>query len=149
MRMMRLGMLLLPLACSPLDLEPNQEALRFEGRVTTRSGAPLEGATVSLETLFFVWQTSAASATSDAAGAWSLQHSATCRRGSDLWTGENLTSYMLVARLSGYQSLSTVNMSRSLTCKRETQRVDFVLEPATVVGRGASAIRLAHGAGGP
>jgi hypothetical protein len=127
MRMTLLGMLLLPLACSPLDLEPNQEPLRFEGRVTTRSGAPLEGATVSLDALFFVWQTSAASTTSDAAGAWALQHSATCRRGSDLWTGENATSHMLVARLSGYRSLSTVNMSRSITCSRQLQRVDFVL----------------------
>jgi hypothetical protein len=148
-RMTLLGMLLLPLACSPVDLEPNQEPLRFEGRVTTRSGAPLEGATVSLDALFFVWQTSAASATTDAAGAWSLQHSATCRRGTDLWAGENLTSYMLVARLSGYHSLSTVNMSRSITCTRATQRVDFVLEPETAAGRVAPAIGLRHEAGGP
>jgi hypothetical protein len=142
-------MLLLPLACMPLDLEPNQEALRFEGRVTTRSGAPLEGATVSLDALFFLWQTSAASATTDAAGAWSLQHSATCRRGSDLWTGENATSYMLVARAPGYHSLSTVNMSRSIRCERATQRVDFVLEPAPVAGRVGLSVGLRHEAGGP
>jgi hypothetical protein len=128
MRIKLLAALLLPVACLPLDLEPKEEPLRFEGRVTNRAGTPLEGATVSLDALLFVWQTSAAATTTDATGAWVLKHSVVCRRGSDLWPGENLTSYMLVAWAPGHRELSTVNMSRSISCARETQRVDFALE---------------------
>ena len=104
--------------------------LRFEGNVTF-DGEPLEGATVNLEGTIFVWTLPLVSDTTDASGRYAIEAGWNCEKGSDINVSPG-NSGMLVVYAAGYQSVSSVNIGRTLLCTDATQRVDFALRQAAL-----------------
>jgi len=96
--------------------------------VSEADGKPLAGATVSLEQAFFVWQTWAAADTTDSNGRFVIQYSTSCKRDTDLYNAPG-NAFLLVAHAAGYESQSSVNISRTLKCVKTVQTVQFRLRP--------------------
>ena len=104
--------------------------LRIEGNVTF-DNKPVEGATVSLEGTIFVWTLPLVSDTTDAAGTYTIETGWNCEEGSDINVSPG-NSGMLVVYATGYQSVSSINIGRTLICTGVTQRVDFALRRAAL-----------------
>ena len=120
-----LGSLSISMACR-LGVEPEDRIkLRFEGTVMA-DAKPMQGATVRVDGTLFVWTVPLASVDTDANGKYFLEMESTCEEGADLNVSPG-NSLILVAWLSGYEELSNVNVSRTLYCTSDIQRVDFSL----------------------
>jgi hypothetical protein len=105
--------------------------LRFQGVVTAADGRPIADASVSIDGILFVWQTSLHAVTTDASGRYRLEYAASCTRGQDLYQAPG-SAHLLVVRAAGYENRSSVNIGRQLFCVTEEQTVDFVLDAGRV-----------------
>lgn len=76
-----------------------------------------------------MWTLAVATATTDSNGKYAISMDSDCQKGADLYNGWG-NNHMLVAWAIGYETVSSVNIGRTLTCTDQVQRVDFSLRIA-------------------